>query len=130
MDDPNAGTLARIERERLRLLVDADVDRVAAFHADDFQLITPSGLSLSKGAYLERVRSGRIAYTRWDAGDIAVRSYGDAAVLRYPAEMVLASGDPIADASPVVIRLWHTDLYERRGGRWQVVWSQATEMQG
>jgi len=22
--------------------------------------------------------------------------------------------------------LWHTDLYERRGGRWQVVWSHAT----
>jgi hypothetical protein len=130
MDDANEGTLTRIERERLRLLVDADVDRVASFHADDFQLITPSGRPLSKDGYLEGVRSGRIAYTRWEAGDIVVRSYGDAAVLRYPAEMVLASGDPGADAFPVVIRLWHTDLYERRNGRWQVVWSQATESHG
>ena len=26
-------------------------------------------------------------------------------------------------------RYWHTDLYERREGRWQVVWSQATGIQ-
>ena len=128
MDDTNPGMLARIERERLRLLVDADVDRAAEFHADDFQLITPSGRPLSKDGYLERIRSGRIDYRRWEAGDIVVRTYGDAAVLRYQAEMVLASGDPVADASPVVMRLWHTDLYELRDGRWQIVWSQATEI--
>ena len=23
-------------------------------------------------------------------------------------------------------QLWHTDLYEKNNGRWQVVWSQAT----
>jgi len=26
-------------------------------------------------------------------------------------------------------RYWHTDLYERRDGQWQVVWSHATEIQ-
>ena len=130
MDNPNADALASIERERLHLLVEADIDGAAAFHADDFQLITPTGRPLSKDGYLERIRSGRISYVRWEAGDIVVRAYGDAAVLRYQAEMVLASGDPTADADPTVLRLWHTDLYERRNGRWQVVWSQATETQG
>jgi hypothetical protein len=24
---------------------------------------------------------------------------------------------------------WHTDVYEKRNGRWQVVWSQATLIQ-
>jgi len=128
VDDPNLGRLARIERERLHLLVDADVERAARLHADDFELITPSGRALSKDEYLGRIRSGRIDYTRWDAGDIVVRSYRGAAVLRYRAEMVLASGNPAADAVPVVMHLWHTDLYERRSGRWQVVWSQATEI--
>jgi len=128
MHDTDPGMLARIERERLRLLVDADVDGAAELHADDFQLITPSGRSLSKDGYLERIRSGRIDYRRWEAGEIVVRTYGDAAVLRYRAEMILASGDPVADVSPVVMRLWHTDLYELRDGRWQIVWSQATEI--
>jgi hypothetical protein len=130
MDTANERTLAEIERERLRLLVDADADGASPLHADDFQLITPSGRALSKGDYLDRIRSGRLEYRRWEAGDIIVRTYGDAAVLRYQAEMVLASGEPAADAVPVVMHLWHTDLYERRDGHWQVVWSQATEIEG
>ena len=47
MDNPNADALASIERERLHLLVEADIDGAAAFHADDFQLITPTGRPLS-----------------------------------------------------------------------------------
>jgi Domain of unknown function (DUF4440) len=128
MDDTSSGAIAVIERERIRLLVDGDADGATAYHADDFQLITPSGSVLSRGEYLERIRSGRLDYTKWDAGEMVVRTYREAAVLRYPAEMILASGDPLADATPVVLRLWHTDLYERRDGRWQVVWSQATNV--
>jgi hypothetical protein len=112
-----AAELTRIERERLRLLVAADVDAAAPFHADDFQLITPSGVALSKAEYLEEVRAGDIDYTRWKPGEIEVRVHGDAAVLRYRAEM---------EMNGIVRRLWHTDLYERRDGRWRVVWSQAT----
>jgi hypothetical protein len=110
--------------------VAGDAEGAAAFHADDFQLITPSGSVLSRAEYLDRIRSSRLDYARWEPGEIVVRTYGDAAVLRYPAEMVLATGDPDADAVPVVLHLWHTDHYERRHGRWQVVWSQATVVTG
>jgi hypothetical protein len=113
-----AAELTRIERERMRLLVAADVDAAAPLHADHFQLITPSGVALSRAEYLAEVRAGDIDYTRWEAGEISVRLQGDdAAVLRYQAEMEMGG---------IVRRLWHTDLYERREGRWQVVWSQAT----
>jgi hypothetical protein len=130
VDDGNASDLAQIERERLRLLVAADADGAIPFHADDFQLITPSGRVLSRDEYLDRIRSGDLDYRRWEPGDIVVRTHGDTAVLRYRAEMVIGSGDPGADATPVVMRLWHTDCYEFRDGRWQVVWSQATEIVG
>ena len=59
--------LDAVERERLRALVDADVDRAAPFHAEDFQLVTPSGRVYSKEGYLEAIRSGDIAYTAWEA---------------------------------------------------------------
>lgn len=117
---PDATGLDRIERERLRALVERDMDRAAELHADDFQLITPSGRTLSKAEYLEAVRSRDIDYASWDAGEIVVRAYGDVAVIRYCAEMTFGGKD-----SPR-LSLWHTDLYERRDGRWQVVWSQAT----
>jgi hypothetical protein len=29
---------------------------------------------------------------------------------------------------PMLLHCWHTDSYEQRDGRWQVVWSQATEI--
>jgi hypothetical protein len=36
-----------IERERLRALVAADMDVAGQLHADDFQLVTPSGSTYS-----------------------------------------------------------------------------------
>ena len=70
--------------------------------------------------------SADVAYAFWEAGEIVVRSYGDVAVLRYPAEIAFT----VDGARTPRRRLWHTDLYERHGGRWQVVWSQATEIRG
>ena len=125
-DAADGSYLAQVERDRLRALVERDLDRAAEIHADDFQLITPSGRVLSKGEYLQAVRSGDVAYAFWEAGEIVVRSYGDVAVLRYPAEIAFT----VDGARTPRRRLWHTDLYERHGGRWQVVWSQATEIRG
>jgi len=111
-----------IERDRLRALVERDMDRAAELHAVDFQLITPSGRVLSREGYLGAVRSGDIDYALWEAGEIVVRSYGGVAVLRYPSEIAFT-----VDGAPTPRRrYWHTDLYERHDGRWQVVWSQAT----
>jgi hypothetical protein len=118
--------LAGLERARLRALVEIDLDRAADLHADDFELITPSGRVLSKAEYLEAVRTRDIAYALWEAGEIAVRRSGDAAVIRYRSEMAFT----VDGAQTPRRRFWHTDLYERRDGRWQVVWSQATEIAG
>ena len=116
--------LERIERDRLRALVDADVDRAAPFHAADFELVTPAGRTLAKRDYLEAIRSGDIDYALWEAGEIVVRAYGDVAVIRYPAEIAFTV-DGVATPRG---RYWHIDVYERRGGGWQVVWSQATRV--
>jgi hypothetical protein len=123
-DRAGAEAIAEIERARLRALVAADLERAGPLHADDFQLITPSGRSLSKDEYLGRIATGAYDYVHWEAGEIAVRAYGEAAVVRYPAELqITVDGTPGAR-----VRCWHTDLYERRDGRWQCVWSQATEI--
>ncbi len=125
MTDATVSEIASIERDRLGALVSRDVDRAARLHADDFELVTPSGRVLSKARYLEAVRSGDIAYAAWDPGEIDVRLHGDAAVLRYPAEIAF-----VVDGAPTVRRRYrHMDLYERRDGRWQVVWSQATRVE-
>jgi hypothetical protein len=114
-----------IERQRLRALVQADMDVARRLHADDFQLITPFGDSLSKEEYLGAVESGDIDYVVWKPDAIKVRLSGDMAVLRYSSHIeVVVQGRRLPPGD-----YWHTDYYEKRNGRWQDVWSQATEMQ-
>jgi hypothetical protein len=120
-----ADLIRATERERLRALVEADVARARQLHADDFQLINPLGGSLSREQYLAGIGSGELDYLFWEPDSIAVRLYGQAAVIRYPSHLeIVVQGRHVPRQ-----RYWHTDLYERRDGQWQVVWSQATEIQ-
>jgi uncharacterized protein DUF4440 len=118
-------TVRATERERLRVLVVADTARAGPLHADDFQLITPGGDVYSKDQYLREIASGEVDYLYWGADSMALRLYGNAAVIRYPSQLeVVVHGRHIPRQ-----RYWHTDVYERHDGKWQVVWSQATRIQ-
>ena len=112
------------ERMRVRALVEADVGRARQLHADDFQLINPLGGLLSKEQDLGGIASGELDYLVWEPDSIAVRLYGEAAVIRYPSQLeIVVQGRHVSRR-----RYWHIDLYEKRDGQWQVVWSQATEI--
>jgi hypothetical protein len=117
-----AEMLRATERERLRALVTGDVARATQLHAEDFHLINPLGGALSKEQYLGGISSGQIRYLHWEADTITVRLYGDVAVIRYQSDLeIVVQGQHIPRQ-----RYWHTDLYERHGAQWQVVWSHAT----
>ena len=121
-EDRDAELLRSTERERLRALVTGDVERAKQLHTEDFQLINPLGGVLSKEQYLGGIGSGQIRYLSWEPESIAVRLYGDVAVLRYRSQLdIMVQGRHIPRQ-----RYWHTDLYERHGAQWQVVWSHAT----
>jgi ketosteroid isomerase-like protein len=117
--------LRAVEHERIAAFVARDVEALERLHADDFQLINPGGQELSKRAYIGGIEGGMIEYRLWEVDSpVDVRLYGDAAVIRYRALIEIAvQGDPQPRQS-----FWHTDVYERRDGRWQAVWSQATRV--
>jgi hypothetical protein len=119
------GELREIERRRLAALIHADTAEATALHAEDYQLITPGGASLSKDEYLGQIADGALAYRQFEPdGDIAVLILGpSAAALRY--QVTIEAAFP---GGHDVDRFWHTDIYERRDGRWQAVWSQATRI--
>jgi len=119
-----ADRLRVIERERLRSLVDADLATANRLHADDFELINPRGGTLSKQQYLRDIASGDLNYLEWEPGEIRVRLYRKSAVIRYQARLrISVKGSPGRN-----VRFWHTDLYEKRKGQWQIVWSHATQI--
>ena len=126
-DSTVADELRRTELARGAALVDADMDVVEALHADDFRLVPPPGFELSREEYVAAVRSGDIDYLTFEPiTDIDVRLYGQAAVLTYKSTIdivVTGLGRFTHDA-------WHTYVYERRAGRWQAVWEQATAIGG
>jgi hypothetical protein len=115
--------LRSTEHERLRALVTGDMQRAAQLHSDDFQLINPLGGALSKEQYLGGISSGQIRYLYWEPEAIAGRLYGDNAAIRYRSQLeIVVQGRHIPRR-----RYWRTDLYERQGSEWRVVWSHATE---
>ena len=116
--------LRDIERRRLAALVEADIELARSLHAEDYELITPGGGSLSREDYLGGVGSGELHYLVFEpASEIRVRRNGPMAVLRYQARIEIEMADRV-DRD----RFWHTDVYELRDGRWQAVWSQATRI--
>lgn len=117
-----ADQLRAIEHDRLRSLVDADMPAARRYHADDFQLINPDGGTLSKEQYLGRIADGSLNYIEWEPEEIRARLHGNSAVIRYKAHLKLSvKGSPGRD-----VHFWHTDLYEKRNGEWQVVSAHAT----
>jgi hypothetical protein len=119
-----ADKIRAIEYQRLRALVEADMEVARRLHADDFQLIDPTGELLSKEEYLGAVASGEIDYLVWEPDAIEVRLSGEMALIRYASRLELVVGDQRLPPG----HYWHTDSYERCNGRWQAVWSQATQI--
>lgn len=110
-----ADMVRAIERQRLRALLGHDFDTAEKLHADDFELINPLGEVVSKDAYLG---GDAFSYTVWKPiSPIRVRVHGDSAVIRYESDLQIHGSRG---------HYWHTDLYEKRDGQWQIVWSQAT----
>ena len=124
--DAEVEQIREIERRRLRALVEADVGTASDLHANDFQLINPSGRVISKDDYMNGIASGQIHYRVWEPiSTIEVRQVGRMAVIRYQSRLEIT----VAGRRLPLREYWHTDSYEKLDDRWQVVWSQATEIQ-
>jgi hypothetical protein len=124
MPSPDTSALLlALENRRLRALVEGDLETAEELHADDYQLITPSGEVLSKREYLDVIASGELNYRVFQvSSDIAVKTFEGVGMLRYRASIEIEFPDGRGGGA-----FWHTDIYERRERRWQVVWSQGTQ---
>ena len=121
-----ADALRALERRRLRSLVEADMEVAEALHTPDFELVNPGGSTWSRERYLGGIASGDIDYRRFEpVSDIDVMVDGDLAVLRYRSAIDIS----VTGGTPGPLDAQHLDVYVRDAdGRWQVRWSQATEV--
>jgi|SoiMethySBSTD1v2_1073268.scaffolds.fasta_scaffold1284217_2 hypothetical protein len=116
-----ADQIRQAEQTLLRAAVDADSAAAGRLLAPDFQLIDPFGAPESRKAYLDTIAGDVDFVTLKPLSPIRVRLYGNAALARFQeAFEVVAGPDRLKH------RGWTTDLFERRNGRWLLVWSQTT----
>ena len=113
------------EQQRIEAFVSGDIRALQRLHADDYHMVNPAGQEVTRDDYINGIDRGFLAFNVWaPQSDMQVRLHGDMAVLRYVAQIEMAVQ---GEAQPVQ-RFWHTDVYEKRDGRWQAVWSQATRI--
>lgn len=122
-DESEANRVRTTEHERIRALLNGDMEAARQLHADDFQLVAPIGVVFSKEQYLGAVAAGDVHYLVWELDSpIDVRLYGEVALIRYRSQIeIVVQGQKYPRA-----RYWFTDAYERHDGRWRIVWSQGT----
>jgi len=124
----NAGTggsaadqVRTAEQTLLRASLDADTHTAGALLAPDLQLIDPTGGAGTRADDLADIGGGIDFVTIKPIEPISVRVHGDSAVARLKLKFkVVAFGQTVQHDA------WTTDLWERRDGRWQLVWSQTT----
>jgi len=93
------------------------------FKADGSFLVHDDAGGFSKTDYLRGIASGEIRYLVWEPEEIIALVRGDAGCVRYRSTIHMRFKGH--EAPPA--RYWHTDYYEKRESKWQVVLSQATE---
>jgi ketosteroid isomerase-like protein len=120
-----AAAVKALELQRVRALLEADLEVAERLHAPDYQVVDPRGGTHTRDEYLAGVATGALDYRRFEAvTEIEVMASGDLAVLHYRSGIDIL----VAGLAPQSLEAWQTVCYRRTGGdaRWQVVWQQET----
>jgi ketosteroid isomerase-like protein len=110
--------LLKLEREWLDAYTKRDVAAMERIEADDFIITFPNGQMSNKAQQVESLKRAAPAGPppQFHTEETRVRLMGDVAIL-----MGIVVGKWQANGKEVVERNRYTDVWAKRGGRWQVV---------
>ncbi|MFC7843559.1 nuclear transport factor 2 family protein [Streptomyces sp. NPDC001046] len=123
-EDPSgeAADLVRVSERWAAAIVSDDPDRIAAFMADEWVIVSASGID-SRERFLSLVASGALSHTAMDLRTRPrVRVHGDTAVVTGRVTSTAHHRGERFDSDE-----WTTDVFVRREGRWLCVLSHVTE---
>src|SRR6266540_993986 len=112
--------LVELNRDYVRSVQNADVDRFREILADDFLCSLPDGSLLDRGRFLEHT-ARPVTIANLEAHDVDVRLMGDFAIIHARTTYTLADGRPGSGR--------YTDVWARRDGRWVAVSAHVTRLQ-
>jgi ketosteroid isomerase-like protein len=119
-DDPHTELLATSD-DWARAIVANDAERIGSFMADDWAIVSGSGVS-SKEDFTALVRSGELTHTSMDrVTPPRIWIHGDTAIITARVTNTAHHGGARFDADE-----WTTDVFTRSDGRWVCVLSHIT----
>lgn len=112
---PDQQSALDAQAARLKATIDADIETLETYLADDLTYSHNTGWVETKSEYLATVESETLDYVSATPRDVEVRVYGDIAVLTGLADMSgLLRGEPVA----LTIRF--LEVSRRVGDSWQL----------
>ena len=119
----NGQTVIDLDKKRMQAMVAKDIATLESLLADDLVYTHSSARLDTKQSLIVGMTSGSTVYTGVEPSDVKAQDLGDTVVLTGVAKIkVTANGT----ANAFGVRF--TDVYARRGGRWQMVTWQSTRL--
>ncbi len=119
----NAQMIIDLDKKRMEATVGKDVATLNEVIADDLVYTHSSARQDTKKSLIDAMISGQTVYTGLVPSEVKAQDCGDAVVLTGIARIsVLANGKP----NSFGVRF--TEVYARRGGKWQMVVWQSTKL--
>jgi ketosteroid isomerase-like protein len=114
--------LLKVETDFAKAIMSNDADAIGKFLGDDWEIIDPDGNIIDKVRFLGVIRSGTLTHELMESEGMNVRSYGDSVIVT---ALTKTKGKFAGNEFTTQDRA--TDVFVKRNGRWQCVFSQLTE---
>jgi ketosteroid isomerase-like protein len=119
----NAQMIIDLDRKRMQAMAEKDIDALNMLLADDLVYTHSSARLDTKQSLIGNMESGSTVYTSVVPSDVKAQDLGDTVVLTGSCRIGVNSG---GRANSFGVRF--TDVYAKRGGRWQMVTWQSTRL--
>jgi ketosteroid isomerase-like protein len=114
--------LLKVETDFAKAIMSNDADAIGKFLGDDWEIIDPDGNIIDKPRFLRVIRSGTLTHELMESEGMNVRSYGDSVIVT---ALTKTKGKFAGNEFTTEERA--TDVFVKRNGRWQCVFSQLTK---
>jgi len=111
------------ETRRFEAVVRGDIAALDDILSDDLSYTHATGVHETKAEFIAKLKSGQLKYESLTPEDMLVRVYGTTGVVTGVARVkVQVKGEPLS------FQLRFTDVYVKKGDRWQMVAWHATRL--
>ncbi len=115
--------LVELEKKRFAAMVAVDFAMLREMLADDLRYTHSNAKFETKAEFLTEITDGTLRYQKMEPEQIVVKVFKKTAVITGLVYVSVKQGDRTVDS-----QLRYTDVWQKRGGRWQMVAWQSTRV--